>query len=314
MTGRNLEAIPGISEFREIKVRDHEVYIKARPWIAEYFHYIKHKNTELPISRMDFDAYAGPEHLCRFFNWLEPANYWFYFDSQFHRDLCEKSAANDHRVLLSLNLLDRVNQTAIDKTGQYNAQDYIMRQPYPLPERQHVQTLLEFGAGHGRSANLFFEDPAAKLMIAVDSIEASYLTQCLYYHELGIRCLDYVSSELTADDFVRRDGSPGIIHLPTWRMDLVPNQSVDMVSCVQVLRELSPALAIFALRQFARVLKVGGGLYLRDHGVAHNPNGVDLTRMLQAAGFVLEFCPHVRRNEIHGVPQIWRKAMLEVYV
>jgi len=78
---------------------------------------------------------------------------------------------------------------------------------------------------------------------------------------------------------------------------------------VQVLRELAKEMLLHALNFFARSIKTGGALYIRDHIGFHNVNQTDLDSLLRSFGFVLEWQPHVTdRVDVHGIPRIWRKA------
>ena len=99
-----------------------------------------------------------------------------------------------------------------------------------------------------------------------------------------------------------------VIHLPTWRLDLLPDASIDLVSCIQVLKELPGPLVPDIIKVFVRVTTADGAVYMRDHPQFHSPNQMPVDVLMQSAGFGLEFAPHWRdRVEIHGLPRIWRK-------
>jgi len=145
----------------------------------------------------------------------------------------------------------------------------------------------------------------------MDATPACYLTQCLYYDGAGYALNDYLEAHADGarSDFSLRTGKNLINHLPSWRRDIVEDQSVDMISCVQVLRELSKGMLRYALEFFNRALKPGGALYIRDHIGFHNVNQTDLDALLRSYGFVLEWQPHITdRVDVHGLPRIWRKS------
>ena len=195
--------------------------------------------------------------------------------------------------------------TTYRSVGRANAQDFVFQNLYPCPERQAISRVLDFGAGWGRQSNLWSQQRSESLiMLAMEAVPQSYCVQNFYYAANDIPFQDYI----TFGELNISDDRPGIYHCPTWRWDLVPSNFFDLVICCQVLPELSPNLAHFAVQLFLQVLKPGGALYIRDHDQAFNPSGIDLNAYLREQGFVLEFRPHViDRDEIHGIPRIWRK-------
>jgi hypothetical protein len=263
---------------------------------------------------MSFAVYEGIGHLVKFFNWHIRGQFPDPFLPGLIDPLVAASTATDQRVFADLGLVDK--NLMIPRLARYNAQDHILMRAFPVPERNRARVLLDFGAGHGRLANLGFNAPdrAQRLdkLIAVDAIASTYLTQLAYYRALGLRVWEYLEHQgdaLTQDAVARALEDHDVIHLPTWRFDLVPDGSVDMVSCIQVLKELPGALVADILKTFARVTTVCGAVYIRDHVQFHNPNHMPVDLLLQTNGFDCEFAPHWRdRIEIHGLPRIWRKV------
>lgn len=81
-----------------------------------------------------------------------------------------------------------------------------------------------------------------------------------------------------------------------------------MVCAVHVLREVPREVLLYVIPHFARVLKPGGALYVRDHISFHNPGGMPQDEVLAGHGLALEYYPAVRDGfDVHGVPRIWRK-------
>ena len=263
---------------------------------------------------MGFAAYEGIGHLVKFFNWHIRGQFPDPFAPSQIDPLVEAATATDDRVFASLGLIDKSRM--IPRIARYNAQDHILMHAYPVPARNVPRVLLDFGAGHGRLANLGFNapDPEQRFakMIAVDAIASTYFTHLSYYRALGLRVweyLDHQGDKPAQADVARAMVDHDGIHLPTWRIDLVPDGSVDMVSCIQVLKELPGLLVPDILKVFGRVTSVCGAIYIRDHQQFHNPNHMPVDLLLQANGFDREFAPHWRdRIEIHGLPRIWRKV------
>jgi SAM-dependent methyltransferase len=266
---------------------------------------------------MSFYAYEGPGHVWKYMVWIRDFDYPDWFRKQpRYQELIRTSVERDRAALAALGLDE--GDLKLRRIGVYNMQDYVLQRFYPVPEAQALRTVLDFGAGHGRMANLAFSnlDETTETIIAVDGIPGSYLTQRAYYTGLGLRLADYLDiTDAGAElDVAQAAVDHDVVHLPTWRLDLVPDASVDMVTCVQVLKELPRRLVPHVLAQFARVVKPGGALYVRDHLQDHNPNQMPMDELFAAHGFVLEFAPHVAdRRDIHGVPRIWRRLDVERY-
>lgn len=264
---------------------------------------------------MSFYEYQGVQHLMKFFLWISPFQYHDYFDEGAVKALQELSADRDAACASALGV--SIPRDKLEIVGRYNAQDFILQRFYPVPERQKPKVLLDFGAGHGRMANLGFAATGKSLdaVVAVDGIPGTYLTQRAYYAGHNLPLIDYIDDSAEAATALQNiQSTKGVVHLPTWRMDLIPDASIDMVCCVQVLKELPRRLVSWAIQQFARVLKPEGAIYIRDHLQFHNPSHMPIDDLLRAAGFILEFQPHIKdRTEIHGIPRIWRKFNPELY-
>lgn len=264
---------------------------------------------------LNFFEFDGPAHIQKFFRWIRDVRYGdFFADPQ----LIEDAAANDSAVMRRYGLA--VDEANIRAVALYNAQDYQLQRFYPVPERLRINRVLDFGAGHGRMANLTLKATGHKPatgFVAVDGIPSSYLTQNLYYKGLGLSVAEYLdrADETGGFDVASLAQSHDVVHLPTWRMDLLPEAWFDMVCCVQVLKELPSELVPHVVAQFARVLKPGGALYIRDHPQFHNPNQMPIDDVLQANGFLAEFRPQlIDRRELHGLPRIWRKLDPRIFL
>jgi len=240
-----------------------------------------------------------------FITWFERSTKYvgkhYFYDNL--NPLVEKSHSYHKKLVNKLNLdidIDKYKDFSV-----YNAQDYLFQNLYPVPDRMEIKHVLDFGAGYGRQANLWTQLRDDVVYVAMDAIEAPYCMQYLYYQFLEKPFHDYVEEK---DKFEIND-DPGIYHLPTWRKDLLPHNFFDMIICVQVLQELNARLVREMVKTFHEVLKPGGALYIRDHDQAWKPaHLINLNDYLKKKGFVLEFRPHViDKEDIHGIPRIWRK-------
>ncbi len=264
---------------------------------------------------LNFFQFDGKLHIEKFFRWIRDIKYPDFFADA---DLIRESIENDKAVRQFYDL--DVGEANLECVGLYNAQDFQLQRYYPVPERLKIGRILDFGAGHGRMANLALKGTKYKRadgFVAVDGIPSSYLTQNLYYKGLGLSVAEYLDHDNPAEtfNFGSLAAANDVVHLPTWRMPLLPDHWFDLVCCVQVLKELPAELVPYVLKEFARVLKPGGALYIRDHVQYHNPNQMPVDELLLASGFLLEFRPQlIDRKEIHGLPRLWRKIDARIFL
>lgn len=264
---------------------------------------------------MNFYGFDGPEHVWKFFCWIMRTRFNDYFDPDQLNTLAELSAKRDEAAFARLGAARPYD--GLLNVGRYNAQDFLFQRAYPVPERHKVRRQLDFGGGHGRSANLAFgaDQSDVEFLTVVDAIPGPYLSQRTYFQALGLSMYDTIDHTRESLDASKIAQDHQILHMPTWRMNELPDDFYDMVSVVQVLKELPRQVCLYAIEEFARVLKPGGALYVRDHPQFHNPNHLPIDQLLQAAGFVLEFAPHIHdRVEVHGIPRIWRKMDTNMYL
>ena len=166
--------------------------------------------------------------------------------------------------------------------------------------------VLDFGAGFGRQANLWSQSEKDVLYVGMDAIPKSYCLQHIYYSQAEVPLYDYA---VNPDGFKIDPDKRGIYHLPTWRYDLLPDNFFDKIVIVQVLQELNGKLVRHMAKQFHRVLKRTGQLYLRDHEQAWRPaHKLDVHEVMSEAGFELEFRAYIRdKEDLWGIPRIYRK-------
>ena len=164
--------------------------------------------------------------------------------------------------------------------------------------------MLDFGAGFGRQANLFYGLDRTRQYVAVDAVPYAYTLQQHYLRSLNPALVEYIDDP---DGFVL--AGPGLYHVPTWRHDLLPSNHFDLIIAVQVLAELSEKLATFAIDLFHRVLAPTGRLYIRDHAESgFGPSCANYILGLEEAGFRLDYRLDARDGiDVHGVPRCYVK-------
>ncbi len=251
----------------------------------------------------DFFTFTGKEDLPRWMNWFDK-DYPDYTQSPEIEKLAQKSLEIERKIFLKLSL-PFAESNYLKRVGINNAHDFFLPQSYPMASRYSIKNVLDFGAGYGRQSNLWSGNRKVGMYVAVDAIESSYCLQNLYYHSVSDKVSDYIENP---DTFKFDASYNGIVHVPTWRFDLIPDKSMDLVMCVQVLPELNSKLIRFIMEQFKRVLKPGGLLYIRDHAYTWKPAGqINVEKYLVQQGFALEFKAHIINDaDMHGIPRIWR--------
>jgi SAM-dependent methyltransferase len=259
-----------------------------------------------------YHRWGGPADLLRWFTWIKPCVH--YLQAEQLGPLIALSGAKHRKMLAAV---DPAASYIFGHVDEYNAVDYRFQNFYPVPSRQRVSRVLDFGAGMGRQVNLWSQLHSGLVYVAVDAIEMSYCLQNFYFGFFDLPLQEYMDDP---EKFAIGE-APAIYHLPTWRVDLLPEAFFDLVICVQVLPEINARLLRHMLGLFRRVLKPGGALYIRDHDLAWQPaHHADVNRLLSEMGFALEFRPYVADShyalynghrfppDVHGVPRLWRKA------
>lgn len=295
-----------LQKFERLKKKDSQFIDKINSsW--GYQDNRRRKNYMYVDSNNDFDTYNGPVDLLQWFNWLKNEFSESFIGKEHLDPLIEKMEKIDRQILSDLGL--KYEEDYYHNIGVNSASDYLFQNAYLVPERRVVKNILDFGAGYGRQALIWSQNPEI-LYCGIDAITKSYLLQNLYYSKLKCPFYDYMDD---SDNFKIDQNKRGIYHLPTWRFDLIENESFDLVSCVQVLNELSFSLTVRVLKEFNRILKPGGALYIRDHENHKMVHGKSIDMLLLKNGFVLEYRLHVSDAiDCHGIPRIWRKIDPEV--
>lgn len=249
------------------------------------------------------ERFRGPDEVIEWMENALAADRGGYLPAAVRAPLVSLSREFDARVFSALGR--GIPNELYDKhIGQWNADDFYYANAYAVPDRQKVRTLLDFGAGYGRQLNLWHQKIENLRYIAIDVIRKPYLCQSAYFDFFDLPLNEYV---LDPSGFGVRDAA-GVYHLPAWRWDLIPDNSVDMILAIMVLPELHADTLYRTLDQFQRVLRPSGGLFVRDHGlVVKSANTEDIAAALAKRGFVLEFRPYVKdQSDLRGIPRVWR--------
>lgn len=299
MPGITTTPAADLSCFRAAEARDSN-HRSAFDWTASWRH-LEKRLSEGALHDMGFTGFDGVPLIARMLRWIDRFEYPCTIDDPRLDNFATQILSGDAKALRTLGL-DPASFN-LPAVARYTAQDlFFQRLAVPIARDDRPRAVLDFGAGHGRLVPFWIRD--TETVYAADATPGPYLAQRLWARAHGCDVNDYIDAPET---FVSRSGA--LNHLPSWRLDLIPTGDLDLVIAVQVLRELSKAMLAYAVAEFARMLRPGGRLYIRDHIGFHNVNAADLDALLTATGFVLEWRPHlVDRRDIHGLPRIWRRA------
>jgi SAM-dependent methyltransferase len=224
-----------------------------------------------------------------------------------HRDeLLARSASSHERLLRALGA--PYGPELHHPQDVYNVQDF----HYSTAIGSGIQTVVDYGAGYGRQSFLFATVLDEARYVCVDAIEQPYMVQRWVFDQLGLARWDYVDEPDTdAASFGRAFEDSGAFHLPSWRLDLLPEGSVDLVLFVWSLYEMSGAAAIAAVEACARVVRLGGYVYVRDvpHSVSYR---FDPERRLRNRGFELVYESRtIAGDELHGLQRLYRRTRMD---
>ncbi|HRH37504.1 MAG TPA: hypothetical protein PK760_04120, partial [Flavobacteriales bacterium] len=113
----------------------------------------KRKRASLEGVVDDFFAFGGAGDLVKWMGWFRE-DYPDFIGDEHVASMVGTSRANDDAVLKKLGLA--ADLSAYEKrVGINNAHDFILPSAIPVPLRNRIRTVLDFGAGYGRQANLW---------------------------------------------------------------------------------------------------------------------------------------------------------------
>lgn len=169
-----------------------------------------------------------------------------------------------------------------------------------------LNNILDFGSGIGRQAFQWCSQEGVNFF-SVDAIESFYLLQNKIYSLLfPERLSEYFYGPQRFRELDFYSDTNKLYHLPTWRMDLLPDKYFDMIICVQVLQEINEETLKYVLKQFKRIVKDNGFLYIRDNEFWQPTHRVRVGRELLKQGWELIFKYSGRGGiDIEGLPRLW---------
>ncbi len=163
-----------------------------------------------------------------------------------------------------------------------SAQDFILSTMFASSPAR----VIDFGAGYGRNAFLIADYPDA-VYCGIDSIEKNYCAQTLllkfvYPEGAVFEYLDDPNADRAAvQKFVQRGGA---VHIPTWRLDLLPVEKFNILIMSHVFHELSESAAWAVLDDIVGKMPSRSVVYFRGNLRTRN-HSMDMEKELKARGF-----------------------------
>jgi SAM-dependent methyltransferase len=180
---------------------------------------------------------------------------------------------------------------------------------------EKIDNILDFGSGYSRLGLVFGGHERVRNYIAIDCIELSYMLQNLALSYFAPeKFFEYIEFAFERKDFtLQLNSGKHIYHLPTWKWDLIPSNSVDLVCAVFVLPEINTFAFNDFIEQISRTIRPNGYLYLRDHlyhtGENNHLGGhqYDTEKVLLDKSFKKIYQGEYKDNvEIYGSPRIYQ--------
>lgn len=276
----------------------------AAGWLTK--HIERHPNEPARIG-LDFIGFGNTA--ARALGWYKPHKIGIYrslgwpvperLHGRIRRGVDSMLAAFRDDPTLTPDAVERLDAYDPEPLTRYTAVDAIFQAMTPTP----THTVLDFGSGIGRASLIWCWEREDVAFLSVDATESLYLLQAELYRRLykdRVREF-YDRGALTVPV------APGVVgHLPTWQLDRLPDQSVDLIIAVAVLNELPPPTLHLALEQFRRVIRPQGLLYIRDQEFWTPEHRLRVGRLLLSQGWHLAFrFPGNEGSDIWGVPRLW---------
>lgn len=168
------------------------------------------------------------------------------------------------------------------------------------------EVAVDIGGGWGRLGMAWMAVECRSVAV-VDSIEQPYILQNAYLRSIpGVAFQELLEQDQPEIDL---SSFQGVSHFPFWKLHRVKSHTVDVVSAIQVLREVNRSMIVFLVNELRRILKPGGIFYVRDNDPLYREaciHNIQVSEYLLEQGFELVlYSPLVQGRDIHGIPRIF---------
>lgn len=258
-------------------------------------------------------AYEGNKKLSEYhegslWDWIdskkERPGFYKWYDSLLSDDWIMKCSRAMRKMVESATG-KKVSMDKYESIVRRNVREYVVQTICGTPG-----TVLDFGAGWCRGVLMWKELNRDLTYVAVDGIEGPYVLQYHILRSLG-DVVDYVDDPSDFKIEHKKDHQ-SFYHLPTWRLDLLPDGFFGLIVCVHVLHEIDFALVKEAVSHFERILSPGGRLYIQHCDTWKPVYGEDLNKYLENNGWKVDH--HRSMGESSGhlhSARLWHKEGTE---
>jgi hypothetical protein len=202
-------------------------------------------------------------------------------------------------------LFRRYRIPELDAHDRYSLPDVY----YPIATLGRIPTVtLDVGGGWGR-LGMAWAAVGVRTAVVTDAIEQPYVLQHQYLSAIpDVAFHELLGAPPPAGTIDPRQMA-GVVHVPTWDLSRIAVQSVDVVTAVQVLREVDASFLTFLFDELQRMLVPGGIFYVRDNDHEYRimcMHDIPVTQELEQRGFEVIAFPLEQGKDIHGVPRMFR--------
>lgn len=189
---------------------------------------------------------------------------------------------------------------------------------------------LDLGPGLGSHAIYSLKALEANYF-GIESLPHTYRIQRLFFRFLAAKyqitnkdsfefldCVDAENFGLTWEEIgkhIKNHKSLGINLVPSWMFELVPDNSIDLVTATMMLNELPTAAVLWLISNCTRVMKKESFFYINDNNKQKNEKelkpfrkSIDYDELLVKLGFTeIKRMQMINRVNYRGSPRIYRK-------
>lgn len=205
----------------------------------------------------------------------------------------------------------------IESQALIRVQDYCFIRKYctDLPQRP---LHLDVGPGLGSSAIYSLNLLDSTSFYAIEAHPMSYGVQRNVLRFLSPQSGDYLDLiecenfhiRASEQDELLNGSSYRIKHAPSWKLPVVADASIDLISATFVLNELNYAGILWILSNASRILKRGGYFYIRDSTILKpGMHAIEYDNVLIQMGFEkVAQLEYTNRFDHYGIPRLFRKS------
>lgn len=233
------------------------------------------------------------------------------------KEICYQELFNIFKHFFPFLTLDAVWENNIESQALIRTQDYCFIKKYCVDLKNGIQHV-DIGPGLGSSAiyslNLFESN-----FYAVEAHPMSYSVQRDVFRFLSpeygayldlVECENFNFGNDNASEILKKNSHFKIKHIPSWKFDLIGDNSMDLMTATFILNELNYAGILWILSNASRTLKRKGYLYIRDSTILKpGMHSIEYDDVLIKIGFKkVAQLEYKNRFDHFGIPRVYQKS------